>query len=296
MSKPTQPRLPSKDDLAQLDHFSSLLHLFHHRNQNQHRRSIWYRHFSVFRRQLAALLTDYTTLSAVPTTNVERARLKAQTPGLHTRITQRLAFWQNMLVARWMRAFSQVVADGRFSVLGLVMLGVLGGVCKVVGVVDGLEAEGQAEIERVLEEFGREAWAEDDEFSKAVTRGEVDEGEAVARADEGEAVARIDEGEIVARDDVDDEEEVPTAKDDASKSKSEQAKLDTHKAPINLSEDDDEEAKAVHALPSKPKVAKSKPVSSKKRSTESSTETKPKAAKKKRKKGGDAIDDLFSGW
>jgi ribonuclease MRP protein subunit RMP1 len=150
MSKPLQSRTPTKDDLAQLAHFSTLLHLLHHRNQNQHRRSTWYRHFSLFRRHLTALLADYTTLSTPPTTNVERTRLKALTPNLHTRISARLTFWQDVLVARWMRAFSQVVADGRFSVLGLVMLGVLGGVCRVVGVVDGLEAEGQAEIERLL--------------------------------------------------------------------------------------------------------------------------------------------------
>ena len=155
MSKPTTttptPRLPTKDSLSQLTHFSSLLHLLHHRNHNQHRRSPWYRHFSLFRRALTSLLSDYTTLTNPPTTNLERARLKAQTPTLHARITQRLAFWQEVLVARWQRAFSQVVADGRFSVLGLVMLGVLCGVCKVVGVTDGLEDEGQAEIERVLE-------------------------------------------------------------------------------------------------------------------------------------------------
>lgn len=238
-----------------------------------------------------ALLADYTTLATVPSTNVERARLKALTPGLHTRISQRLKFWQNVLVARWMRAFSQVVADGRFSVLGLVMLGLLGGVCKVVGVVEGLEAEGQAEIERVLEEFGREAWGDDDGLGKAVAR--VDEGEAVARVDdEGEAVARVDEREIVVREDVDDE--VSAEDDKADKLSHKQAKPEKSKALVDLSEDDEaDQAKAVQSSqPGPPRVAKSKTASTKKRSTE----TKPKSAKKKRKKGGDAIDDLFSGW
>jgi ribonuclease MRP protein subunit RMP1 len=287
MSKPPPLRLPTKDDLAQLDHFSSLLHLLHHRNQNQHRRSIWYRHLSLFRRHLTALLADYTTLSSTPTTNLERTRLKALTPSLHTRIIKRLAFWQDVLVARWMRAFSQVVADGRFSVLGLVMLGVLGGVCRVVGVVDGLEAEGQAEIERVLEEFGWEAWGDEGGFGRPVGRGE-----AVARAEVGESVARVDEGEVVAREDVDDG--VPAEDDEACDLPIDQGKPVSRKTQVDKSEDDeaDETRATFSPPPSPPKVAKPKTTSTKKRPTE----TKPKAVKKKRRKGGDAIDDLFSGW
>ena len=147
MAKPTSqqppPGLPPKDDLALLTHLSSLLHLLHHRNKNQHRRSTWYRHLSLFRRHLSHLIADYITLLATPTTNLERARLRTQTPALQRRISKRLAFWQDVLVGKWQRAFSQVVADGRFSVLGLVMLGCLGGVCRVVGVVEGLEVLGQ---------------------------------------------------------------------------------------------------------------------------------------------------------
>lgn len=290
MSKPNPTRLPSKDDLAQLEHYSNLLHLFHHRNQNQHRRSIWYRHFSLFRRQLTALLADYTTLSATPTTAVERTRLKALTPGLHTRISQRLTYWQDVLAARWMRAFSQVVADGRFSVLGLVMLGVLGGVCKIVGVVDGLEAKGQAEIEKVLEEFGREAWGGDDGFGEAVVRGDGDGGDATLRADEGEPVARDDVGEVVAKkDDEDDVETMPEARTPLDRA-SPDAPLAT------LDESERHEAKKVRPTekrsPSPPKKAKTKTSANKKRPTED----KSKSIKKKRKKGGDAIDDLFSGW
>lgn len=192
-----------------------------------------------------------------------------------------------------MRAFSQVVADGRFSVLGLVMLGVLSGVCKVVGVVDGLEAQGQAEIERVLEEFGREAWGDGDGgFGVAVARGEdgdEDGGMVVAKVDEGEPVARGgDLGEVVAREEGDDQE------DGASNGLHGRVNPGTqkHTPRTDLSEDEADDIKV--APPSPPaKVAKSKTASTKKRTT---TETKPKPLKKKRKKGGDAIDDLFSGW
>lgn len=203
-----------------------------------------------------------------------------------------------MLVARWQRAFSQVVADGRFSVLGLVMLGVLGGVCKVVGVTEGLEGEGQAEIERVLEEFGREAWGADERgFGEVVGRGgkDGDGGIAVARGDEGEPVGReADVGEVVARKDFDDGELVERkgGKDDIS---DDDTKSKKQKKPLSVPQSEDDEPKVVRTRSSSPpatKVAKPKTTSTKKRTIE----TKSKPAKKKRKKGGDAIDDLFSGW
>lgn len=285
MSNP-KTRPPSTEELAHLTHLSALLHLLHHRNKNQHRRSPWYRHLSLFRRHLSALLTDYTTLTTTPATNVDRARLKTLTPALQTRIAQRLAFWQNVLVARWMRAFSQVVADGRFSVLGLVMLGVLGGVCRVVGVVDGLEVEGQREVERALEEFGREAWG-------------LGGGEEGVRdgGDEGVAVKRVDEGEVVAREDVDEGEgeggglaaEVEERGNDESEKGRAISRDDSNEA----DERDETDRAKVSRIPSPspPKTSKTKPTSTKRRSAD----TKAKPAKKKRKKGGDAIDDLFSG-
>lgn len=283
MSNP-KTRPPSPEQLAHLTHLSTLLHLLHHRNKNQHRHSPWYRHLSLFRRHLSSLLSDYTTLTTTPATNVDRARLKTLTPALQTRIAQRLAFWQNVLVARWMRAFSQVVADGRFSVLGLVMLGVLGGVCRVVGVVDGLEAEGQREVERALEEFGREAWC-GGLVGEGVGDG-GDEGVAVERVDEGEVVAREDEGEIVAREDEGEGEGEERGNDE-----SEKGHAITRDNEADERDETDRAKAARIPSPSPPKTSKTKSTSTKKRSAD----TKAKPAKKKRKKGGDAIDDLFSG-
>ncbi|KAM0719412.1 hypothetical protein Q7P37_005317 [Cladosporium fusiforme] len=281
----TKPRTPSTEELAQLTHLSSILHLLHHRNKNQHRRSPWYRHLSLFRRHLSALLGDFATLTTTPSTNLERTRLKALTPSLQARIAQRLTFWQDVLVARWMRAFSQVVADGRFSVLGLVMLGVLAGVCRVVGVADGLEAEGQREMEKALEEFGKEAWGaerEVGEVGEVVARQGGEEGVAVAKADEGEVVARRDEdedfaGELDERGTVETRKGKPVPRDE-----SEEPHMQNESEGMKV---------ARPASPSPPKTTKPKTTSMKKRSAD----TKPKPAKKKRKKGGDAIDDLFSG-
>ena len=165
--------------------------------------------------------------------------------------------------------------------------------------MEGLEAEGQAEIERVLEEFGREAWGNDGLGSwEAVGRGgkDGDGGRVVKRIDEGEPVARrADMGEVVAREDVDDGVPVMRngADDDVSNDET-NSNAQKRSRPVNQSEDD--EPKVIRQpSPSPPaKVAKSKSASTKKRTIE--TETRSKPTKKKRKKGGDAIDDLFSGW
>ena len=327
-SQPFHP--PSKDDLALLTHLQSLIHLLHHRNKNQHRRSSWYKHLSLFRRHLNHLLSDYNTLlpATPPTTNLERARLRTQTPALQARITKRLEFWRDVVVGRWMRAFSQVVADGRFSVLGLVMLGCLSGVCGVVGVVEGLEVLGQEEVERVLEEFGREAWGVKDGWKagSGVDAGigeSVARGETVGQGEKGERVARVDEGEVVAREDVVEDgdevvdEGVAVARDTEDDESDDEPARAKPKPTQRLSSSPPRVAKP---KPSKrlspsppPKVAKPKLASTKKRtanditdsklkdakkkrSTTDITDSKPKEAKKKRKKGGDAIDDLFSGW
>lgn len=208
------------------------------------------------------------------------------------------------------------MADGRFSVLGLVVLAVLAGVCRVVGVVEGLEVLGQREVERVLEEFGGEVWGEGSGglgLSGSGSGGgfrEVGGGIAGGEAF-GERVARVDEGEVVAREEGDEVEGgdrdrgLPITREEG-----EEVPRGRHDGDDERSNDDDEEParptkptqqQQQHPSPSPPpKVAKTKRTSTKKRSTTTdttdTTDSKPKSAKKKRKKGGDAIDDLFSGW
>ncbi|KAF2172755.1 hypothetical protein M409DRAFT_16720 [Zasmidium cellare ATCC 36951] len=173
----------SQDSQSTLAHLSSLLHLFHHRNKNQHRRSIWWRHFSLLRKNLSHLSTTIDQLNTLPTTNLARTQKKRSDALLIANHEKRLVFWRDAMVPRWQRAFSQVVADGRFAVLGVVLMAVLAEVCAVVGVTVELEELGQGEVERVLEEFGREEWGEG-----GVMRGEgEDRGELVTRVEDDES-------------------------------------------------------------------------------------------------------------
>lgn len=169
----------TQEDQDQLQHLSDLLHLFHHRNKNQHRRSIWYRHFSLFRKQLTALCLSLTQLNTIPTTNVARARKKTEDVKTIKLLSERLGFWKDVMVARWQHAFSQVVADGRFSVLGLVLIAVLAETCRIVGIITEFEDMGQREVEKVLEEFGREEWGAEEKTQDA--QGGEDFGEVIRR-------------------------------------------------------------------------------------------------------------------
>lgn len=224
----------SKDDQAALQHLSDLLHLFHHRNRNQHRRSIWWRHFSVFRKQSNLLLEDIKKLNEVPRTHLERSRKKTHDKQIQTRITERLEFWQNVLVAKWQSSFSQIIADGRFASLGLVLVAILAQVCQITAITTALDDLGQVEVEKVINKFGQEDWQADLEHDDEHAQRDEDVGVAILRDSQ-------------ALEDVRDESLTLTTAESASKSE--------HKRKTLKSE--------------------------------------PKA--KKRRKNGNAIDDLFSG-
>ncbi|KAK4899218.1 Ribonuclease MRP protein subunit rmp1 [Elasticomyces elasticus] len=235
----TPPEI-SKEDLERLRHFSDLLHLFYHRNHNQHRRSTWWRAFSIFRKQLRTLLGHLDSLQQTPTTHIERTKKKIRDQQTRLNLEQILVFWRDMLVPKWQHAFSQVAADGRFSVLDI---------CRIAGVTAAFDDLGQIEVEKVLERFAEEGWdGRGEVMARSVGAGSEDVGEVITRGASGgapEAVAVIEEDELVAAE-----------------------------------------------KPERPTEPTAKAISTMKRSRNLGG-TEPKS-KKKRKKG-DAIDDLFGG-
>ena len=202
----------SKDECDTLEHLANILHLFHHRNKNQHRRSIWWRHFSIFRRQLNALLNEVSNLNEIPSTHLQRTRKKVKDRETQTKISGRLSFWQDVLIPKWQHSFSQVTADGRFAVLGLVLTAVLAQTCHIVGFTTTLEDLGQAEVEKVLHEFGKEDW----EGKTALEQGGCHEGEDV--------------GEVIVRDDLPQDERSNESIVSAKQQKEGSRKLETKKS------------------------------------------------------------------
>ncbi|KAG8630632.1 hypothetical protein KVT40_002251 [Elsinoe batatas] len=252
---------PTPHDLSILTHLSSLLHLAHHRNSNQHRRAAWYRPFSLLRRHLTRLLNLYTTLLFVPDSFSARHKKKSQDRTTTRQITEELEFMRDVLFPRAWRGFSQLVADGRFAVLGTVLLAVLGEVGRVTGVTRGVEEEAQREVERVLERFGVE-W----EDIGGELGGEEDLGLVVRREGGG------DVGEVVERE----QGEVEGDAEGFAKDVEERT--------------EEKQAEELKPLP-KP-VIEQKP---KKRKMDDAIKVKDKVKKRKKKEGGDAIDDLFAG-
>jgi ribonuclease MRP protein subunit RMP1 len=112
----------------ELHSISQILHLTHHRNKNQHRLAKWYKSFSMLRRHVSKLSSEletniqYTALSAKAKKTIEsRAILGA-----------RVAFLQDVLIERCYLAFSQLVADNQYAALGLMLMGCLARVRKVI--------------------------------------------------------------------------------------------------------------------------------------------------------------------
>lgn len=171
----------SKTDQESFENLSHLLHLFFYRNKNQHRRSIWWRHFSTFRRQLQKLLQDIRLINEVPTTHLERMRKRSKDLEIQVSISRRLEFWQTALVAKWHHAFTQLIADARFAQLGLVLLATLAQTCRITSVIAGLEDMGEAEMEKVLYQFAAEERVDEIEQTGKELGNEEDIGEVVAR-------------------------------------------------------------------------------------------------------------------
>ncbi|WPH00835.1 ribonuclease MRP protein subunit rmp1-like protein [Acrodontium crateriforme] len=257
------PELSSEEQTT-LKHLGDLLQLFHHRNNNQHRRSIWWRHFSTFRRQLTQLNQDITQLNTIPTTHLEKARKKARDPQTRLKIEQRLAFWERTLVAKWQHAFSQLVADGRFAMLGLVLMAVLSEICRVAGLTAKLEDLGQLEVQKALEAFAKEGWENDENGpSRSTLRVEEDFGEVIGRDPE----TTLDEKPDIAH-----SYQQSLVKTSAQGTKA-------NEEPLN------------HILEASPPPTRNEQPPKR---TNNSLESSMK--KKKKRKKGNAIDDLFSGF
>ncbi|KJX99504.1 hypothetical protein TI39_contig355g00018 [Zymoseptoria brevis] len=274
------PLLLPPPSQTKLHHLTSLLHLFHHRNLNQHRRSLWWRAFSLFRRELLHLTTSITSYTLLPPTHLARTQKRTTDAALLATTEKRMDFWREILVPKWHFAFGQLVADGRFAVLGVVLMAVLGEVCAVTGITEGYEEMGEREVERVLERFAGEDWELDGKGGlggREERVGGEDRGEVVVRWKEeeddvvGEALGRSSgpKREVDLIDDLSGKS--PTARPDLLKTK--KKKPETVPAASPTPKSDSKRPREKTAKDVSPSLKPSK--------------------KKKRKKGGDAIDDLF---
>ncbi|THV51397.1 hypothetical protein BGAL_0112g00180 [Botrytis galanthina] len=233
---------PHHASLLSLTH---LLHLTHHRNKNQHRLLKWYVSFGILRRQVSRLL------SIIPEHVMESSRGKVKGKARERKereereLQSLVKFIQEDVVPGCYLAFSQLVANNQYATLGLMLMGCLARLFKVLGALRVLTAEEIAEQAGVVKETPQ--------------LNEVEIGE--------------DMGEKIVRD-----VPVSEAEDSQKVERKEEDDTDIQKAKPKKRKQDGEVVE--------PKTSK----------LASSDSTLAKPPKKKRKnKGGDAIEDLFAG-
>ena len=178
----------------QLRNLYYIVHLVYHRNKNQHRRSLWWRHLNSFRRDLRTL-----SAAAAPTDDPPAPGRPADTtdggdpaaplppapppPPLPPPLPPLLRRWARDRVPRWRAAFGGILAERRFVAVGLVLLAALAQAADVLG-VRGMMEEGARE--RAAGAPGREAAdveapvdrGEDVDLGVVVERGAVEAGGA----------------------------------------------------------------------------------------------------------------------
>ncbi|TGO40008.1 hypothetical protein BHYA_0044g00500 [Botrytis hyacinthi] len=140
---------PHHASLLSLTH---LLHLTHHRNKNQHRLSKWYISFGILRRQVSRLL------SIIPEHVMESSRGKVKGKARERKereereLQSLVKFIQEDVVPGCYLAFSQLVANNQYATLGLMLMGCLARLYKVLGALRVVTAEEIAEQAGVVKE------------------------------------------------------------------------------------------------------------------------------------------------
>ncbi|CAD6448442.1 1a03f54e-24a4-4c90-8e0b-5be3022e8371 [Sclerotinia trifoliorum] len=120
-----------------------ILHLTHHRNKNQHRLSKWYKSFNILRRQITRLL------ALIPEYVIESSRGKSKVKGKAKERKEReerelqdlIGFMRKDVVGGCYLAFSQLVADNQYATLGLMLMGCLARLYKILESLRVLTAE-----------------------------------------------------------------------------------------------------------------------------------------------------------
>jgi len=139
-----RPRTPSIVTLpasaSTLSRIESLLHQLHRRNKNQHHSQKWYKHLSLVRKAVRLLLDIESREVSLKLTKgtsgkAEDVRKRFENETELRRQKEQLSEWvREVVVPGAYIAFSSVVKDSQFSVLGVGLLGILSDVVGVVGV------------------------------------------------------------------------------------------------------------------------------------------------------------------
>jgi ribonuclease MRP protein subunit RMP1 len=295
---------------SELLSISQTLHLFHHRNQNQHRLAKWYKSLTQLRSHISRLILELETLDTALTYSSEESKY---VQAARETVEDRVKFMRTWLEERAYVAFSNLVADNQYAAMGLFLLGTLARVRTLTGPL-GRERGGDEDKDEAVEEV---AGMGIEKGRLGIEREETyDFGEVVRREDLLEPSEDKEEGDqrdpgvkstkkrkslLHRGEDV--ELQTPTKRarqgklvgfeklnreDDAE---SEVGLKPSKKAKREVLLEDEEEGRSAPALTA-PKIKRKEPdKNSPSEAVPSKDATKTK--KKKKRKKGDAFDDLF---
>ncbi|KAA8913102.1 hypothetical protein FN846DRAFT_180636 [Sphaerosporella brunnea] len=281
---------------------SDLLHLLFHRNKNQHRLLKWWQWIATLRRNLTKLLAEHDMITSAKTT-----------PNRNTAVAKfkdRMAFMRSVVVPNAYAAFRTVIDSRVFAALGMVLVGVLARVWKVIK-----PSREELEKEREKKEATVKALQElDEELGVVISREEYGRGKAEAEV--GEVISRAEYERAALVKAAGKAKDVPgkmrSVEDRGEKAPS-KLQLEDGPAPpskgtktavaaVAKAERDATQSSVepVMAVKTKEKGRRrqSEPqseASSAERKLKRKLEAEPEKKKKKQKKKGDDIDDLFSG-
>jgi ribonuclease MRP protein subunit RMP1 len=169
--KVTQPETKFKrarTAIEELNDLSHLTYLLYRRNKNQHRRSHWWRHFNIFRRQLSKLCLELESVKQPEDSN------KDSPLELNAKAEARVDVWVHLYIVKWYASFSQILAEKRFAALGMTVFALFARVCGLTGATAKLSEEGEVEISAKLAhaEAARSipASQDDDDIGEAIER------------------------------------------------------------------------------------------------------------------------------
>ncbi|KAI9694247.1 MAG: hypothetical protein M1820_009105 [Bogoriella megaspora] len=184
-----------EENHKELEQLESLIYLFHYRNKNQHRCSIWWRSFETFRRELRCLVEEigrWLTATAdlskgswpkgAKGMKVRMALVQknaARKPVLEAKVQKRIQWWADGLAEKWWIAFTHVLTLKQFAHLGIFLIATLSRVASITSLTSALEQLADAETEVLLTRFANEESSE--LFGSSSPFGVEDVGEVVQR-------------------------------------------------------------------------------------------------------------------
>ncbi|KAK5017818.1 RNase MRP subunit [Cryomyces antarcticus] len=106
----------SNADVEDLHFIEKLLHVMFHRNHNQHRRSVWWKHFAGFRRGLSHLLRDQESVEMLRVTKRGK-KLKEDLDKVDQKMRERIGLWKDVYVEKWWISYEVMAEEQVHEVL-----------------------------------------------------------------------------------------------------------------------------------------------------------------------------------